>query len=84
MGRPPKKPEERRREATLRLDPSVRHKLQQAAEKAKRSFSADLEARIVATCDLDCEGVELVKAIATEIAQIQKLTRKRWHKDLKT
>jgi len=85
MGRPLKKPEERRKEATLRLDPEVRHKLMEAATKAERSFAADLEARLVATCDLDHRGVELVQAIAKEIARIeQHITRKRWHKDLKT
>ena len=84
MGRPLKKPEERRKEATLRLDPEVRHKLMEAATKAERSFAADLEARLVATCGLDLRGVELVQAIAKEIVKIEHITRKGWHKDLKT
>lgn len=84
MGRPRKSPEERRKEATLRLDPEARRKLMEAAKKAERSFAADLEARLVATSDLDHQGIELVQAIAKEIAQIQKMTGKRWHKDLKT
>ena len=84
MGRPRKKPEDLRKIATLRLCPEVRRKLKEAATKAGRSFAADLEARLVATCDLDDRGVELVQAIAKEIVQIQKMTGKRWHKDLKT
>ena len=84
MGRPPKKPEERRQLATLRLDPEVHRKLEEAAASAENSRPAELEARLVATCDLDRNGVELVQAIAKEIAQIQKMTGKRWHKDLKT
>lgn len=83
MGRPPKKPEDRRREATLRLDPEVRKKLEEGAKEAERSFAADLEARVVATCDLDRKGVELLQAIASEIAQIQKMTDVRWHRQLK-
>jgi light-regulated signal transduction histidine kinase (bacteriophytochrome) len=64
MGRPRKKPEDLRKIATLRLYPEVRRKLENAATKAERSFAADLEARLVATCDLDHRGVELVQAIA--------------------
>ncbi|MBC2653457.1 hypothetical protein [Novosphingobium aerophilum] len=67
----------------MRLDPEVRHKLQEAAKQAERSFPADLEARIVATCDLDHQGVELLRAIASEIALIQKMTSSRWHRKLK-
>jgi len=55
-----------------------------ASKQAGTRFSNDLEARLLATCDLDREGVELVRTIALEIAQIQKMTGKRWHKDLKT
>jgi hypothetical protein len=84
MGRPRKKPEDLRKIATLRLCPEVRRKLKEAATKAGRSFAADLEARLVATCDLDHQGVELVRAIAKEVVQIEQITRKRWHKDLKT
>lgn len=85
MGRPRKKPEDLRKIATLRLYPEVRRKLENAATKAERSFAADLEARLVATCDLDHRGVELVQAIAKEIFHIEKkITRKGWHKDLKT
>lgn len=84
MGRPRKKPEDLRKIATLRLCPEVRRKLKEAATKAGRSFAADLEARLVATCDLDHQGVELVQAIAKEVVQIEHITRKRWHKDLKT
>ncbi|WP_395616334.1 hypothetical protein [Sphingorhabdus sp.] len=84
MGRPLKKPEERRKEATLRLDPEVRHKLMEAATKAERSFAADLEARLVATCDLDQKGVELVHGISRQISQIQKMTDVKWHRQLKT
>lgn len=84
MGRPPKKPEERRREATLRLHPYHRDILVDAAQAADRSFPAELEARLVATCDLDVKGVELVQAVASGIARIQKMTGKSWHKDLST
>lgn len=84
MGRPLKKPEDRRREATLRLDPHHRVILKDAAQTAGRSFTGELEARLVATCDLDGKGVELVQAIASEIARIQRMTGKSWHKDLST
>jgi hypothetical protein len=84
MGRPSKNPETLRQVVTLRLDPPVLRKLEMASKKAGTRFSKDLEARLIATCDLDREGVELVRTIAVEIAQIQKLTGKRWHKDLKT
>lgn len=68
----------------MRLNPEVRAKLEGAAKEAQRSFSAELEARIVATCALDRKGLELAQALASQIAQIQKMTGKRWHKDLKT
>jgi hypothetical protein len=55
-----------------------------ASKQAGTRFSNDLEARLLATCDLDREGVELVRTISAGIAQIQKMTGKRWHKDLKT
>ena len=84
MGRPSKSPETLRQVVTLRLDPPVLRKLEMASKQAGTRFSNDLEARLLATCDLDREGVELVRTIAAEIAQIQKMTGKRWHKDLKT
>ena len=68
---------------TLRLDPSVRHRLEMAAKKAGKRFSLDLEARILATSDLDQKGIELVHAISRQISQIQKMTDVKWHRQLK-
>lgn len=84
MGRPPKKKEDRRQSASLRLDPDVFRKLVNASRKAGTSFPADLEARLVATCDLDPKGIELVGAIASDIARIERMTGKSWHRDLTT
>ena len=84
MGRPPKRPEDKRQLASFRLDPDARRSLDAAAESAGRSLSAELEARTVATIGLDAEGVGLINALAREIAVIQAMTGKRWHRDLKT
>jgi hypothetical protein len=83
MGRPSKNPETLRRVVTLRLDPPVLRKLEMASKKAGTRFSKDLEARLIATCDLDQKGVELVHAISGQISQIQKMTDVKWHRQLK-
>lgn len=84
MGRPKKKPEDRRREATIRLDPEVRLFFDQAAKASGRSFAKELEARLAATVGLDDVGLDLIKRISQEISSICKLTGGNWHEHLLT
>lgn len=82
MGRPPKKPEDRRQILTFRLDNAAREALEKAAQQTGRSMSGEIEARLQATLALDNEGLTLFSDIANELAAIQRVTKKRWHKSL--
>ncbi len=84
MGRPKKKPEDRRREATIRLDPEVRIFFEQAAGASGRSFAKELEARLAATVGLDDVGLDLIAQISKEISRICKVTGENWHDHLLT
>ncbi|WP_298198570.1 hypothetical protein [Novosphingobium sp.] len=60
----------------------MRCQLEEAAQQANRPLSAELEARLAATADLDVKGLELIRALSREIALICRMTAKRWHIDL--
>jgi hypothetical protein len=83
MGRPPKKAEDKRQILTFRLDSVARRKVEEAATANDRSVSAELEARLTATLDLDSSGLDLVQQIASELKVVSALVGKpTWHKTL--
>ena len=73
----------------VRTSPSIRDALKKAADESGRSITQEVEARLVASFDRDGgnrspETERLLSNLASEIADIEKLTGKRWHKDRKT
>ena len=84
MGRRPKDDSEKRKLIGARFDPEAFDFIERQASANGRSVGAEVEARVAATIGLDAEGLELAGMIAREIAIIQKITGKRWHRDLKT
>lgn len=84
MGRRAKDESEKRKLIGARYDPDVFAFLEAQAEANSRSTGAEVEERVAATHGLDAEGVALVADIAAEMGNIQRLTGKRWHRDLKT
>ncbi len=84
MGRPPKASNEKRQQIGARFSPEDRARIDDWAEKAGRSAGAEVERRVLATLDLDDEGLQLIEDIGREIVAIQRgLNGKRWHKSVK-
>jgi len=91
MGRPPKRPEDKRQSVTFRLDPDMKRAIEAAAKESGRSVTAEMEARLTALEAFDAEGVELVRVIGKELQAIMSreapslraVTKKSWHNSLK-
>jgi len=85
VGRPKKEKSEQRQQIGFRLHPGDRQRLEQAATRARRSIPQEVEERIIASLNyedaVDGPTRELLKGLVEEIATIQNLTGKRWHKD---
>ncbi len=85
MGRPKMKAEEKRRLVSARYAPSVVDKLKALAKANGRSVPAEIEARILATIELDDVGLQLVSDISSEIEALRRRNKgKRWHADVQT
>lgn len=84
MGRPAKAVEDKRKLIGARFDPADRQRLEQHAEEAGRSTSAEVERRAIATLGLDDRGLELVAMIAAEVQHIESQTGRRWHAHQRT
>ena len=87
MGRPRKAAEEKRKQITLRFDPTDMQRLQALAKASGRSLGKEIEARVEATTNLDEMGLELVRRIGAGIVALQRLNggvmrHKPWHVDL--
>lgn len=73
----------------VRTTPSVHRALRQAAEENGRSITQEVEARIASTFLRDAgqrsvETENLLNQIALEIAKIEEMTGRRWHRNRKT
>ncbi|GAA4642439.1 hypothetical protein GCM10023115_05730 [Pontixanthobacter gangjinensis] len=85
LGRPKLKAEEKRKLVSARYAPSVVAKLRACAEVSGRSVPAEIEARILATIDLDDKGLELAASISSEMESLRRRNKgKRWHADITT
>lgn len=83
MGRPPKPMAEKRAMATFRLAGAAREKIERAATEAGRSIASELEARVMATIDLDQAGLRLVAEISAELKAAANVTgESNWHATL--
>jgi hypothetical protein len=88
-GRPPKPEGERRQHVGVRVAPAIRAQLEAAAAESGRSLSQEIELRLAQSFERDQmqmkpDTAKLLHMIATEIAHIESITRKSWHKDLTT
>lgn len=73
----------------VRTAPSVRDALKSAADENGRSITQEVEKRLIVSFEADggqrsSETERLLAQFAAEIASIEKMTGKRWHKDRKT
>lgn len=73
----------------VRTAPSIRDALRLAADESGRSVTQEVEARLVASFEKDGgrrspETQQLLNRIGGEIAEIEALTGKSWHRDRKT
>jgi hypothetical protein len=88
MGRHAKPKEEQRQQIGFRLSPADRHRLEAAASRSGVSVPQEVEVRLISSLDqdemIDGPTAELIGQIAAQIAEIQKMTGKRWHKDVTT
>lgn len=83
MGRPPKPLADKRALATFRMIGAARDKVEKAAAEAGRSIAAELEARVMATIDLDEAGLQLVQQISSELQAAANVTGEpTWHSTL--
>lgn len=83
MGRPPKPFAEKRAMATFRLTGAARDKIEKAAAESGRSIASELEARVLATIDLDSIGIKLIEQIASGLQVAAKVTGEpNWHSTL--
>ncbi len=88
-GRPREREEAKRAAVTIRTTPTVKDQLVAAAEASGRSLTQEIELRLEASLARDAiagspETERLLSAYAAEIAQVEGVLKKRWHKDLKT
>lgn len=68
---------------TLRLAGANREKIERAANDSSRSIAAELEARVLATIDLDYTGIRLIEQIAAGLQIAAKVTGEPdWHATL--
>ncbi|WP_156502095.1 hypothetical protein [Erythrobacter sp. HI0063] len=73
----------------VRTAPSVRDALKAAADENGRSITQEVEKRLIVSFEADggqrsSETERLLAKFAAEIAEIEQMTGKRWHKDRKT
>lgn len=73
MGRPPKSLADKRAIATFRLKGASREKIEKAAADAGRSLASEIEARVLATIDLDQTGLQLIAQISAELQAAAKV-----------
>jgi hypothetical protein len=88
MGRPKKEKTEQRQQIGFRLSPEDRQRLEAAAASSGRSVPQEVEERVLASLHfyetVDAPTRDLIANLLTEIATVQSLTGKRWHKDAAT
>jgi hypothetical protein len=88
-GRKPERGEAKRSAIAVRTTPTIKAKLEAAADEQNRSVTQEVEARLEASLAMDhpertAETIRLLGALAAEIERAEQLTGKRWHNDLKT
>lgn len=88
-GRKPEGDEVKRSAVAVRTTPTIKARLAEAAEEAGRSVTQEIEARLEASLAYDQpertpETIRLLGAVAADIERAEKLTGKRWHKDVVT
>ena len=88
-GRPPLPDTERRQQIGVRTSPSLKANLENAAARNGRSVAQEAELRLVQSFEHENQmGGEqtghFLRVLAAEIELIERATKKRWHKDLKT
>lgn len=88
-GRKPEGDEVKRSAVAVRTTPAIKARLAEAAQEAGRSVTQEIEARLEASMAYDQpertpETIRLLGALAADIERAEKLTGKRWHRDLRT
>jgi hypothetical protein len=88
-GRPAMPEAERRQQIGVRTSPALKADLERASGENGRSIAQEAELRLVQSFEQDAragdtETARLLSMIANDIAAIQRITGKRWHRDLAT
>lgn len=88
-GRPLEGNEPKNAPIAVRTTATLKARLTEAAEREGRSLTQEIEMRLERSFegerpDEDVETARLLNMIGNEIALIERQTRKRWHRDLKT
>jgi hypothetical protein len=73
----------------VRTTPTIKARLVEAADRAERSLTREIEERLLASLDLEkpkrsSATLKLLAAIATDIERAEELTGKPWDRDLRT
>ncbi len=83
MGRPPMKDEDKRKLISFRLSPHDLKQIEAYANAGGRSLAAEIERRLLATINLDEQGVQLVGEVNNQIAALEREEHgDRWHSTL--
>lgn len=84
MGRPPMKDEDKRKLISFRLSPRDLTQIETYAKTGGRSVAAEIERRLLATIDLDEQGVSFFAEVSHHIATLERQEHgNRWHSTLK-
>lgn len=82
MGRPPKKPEDKRVQVNIRLLAKDRDRLQEIANESAKPLATEAENILAAYLNRSDETNALLDKIASEIERLEALAKGRWHKNL--
>jgi len=82
MGRPPKKPEDKRVQVNIRLLAKDRDRLQEIANESEKPLATEAENILAAYLNRSPETNALLDRIASEIERLEAFAKGRWHKNL--